>query len=152
MIETHLSYLYQSIFKNMYVIAAIKNVEDNRDNICEWQRGRLLKIDWYKYDKCVSIIVLSLMSNFLLAGKKISYMIWVLSFIWLMKMIRSNEGTIAPRGKVELWYEKEYKDQLRQWWYSALLIYLMLQRLDTLIKSRRASKKNWVYQAWLNEQ
>ena len=43
--------------------------------------------------------------------------------------------------------QKEYKDQLRQWWYSALIIYLRLQRLDTLIMSRRKSKKNWVCQA-----
>ena len=31
-------------------------------------------------------------------------------------MIWSNDVTIAPRGKVELWYKKDYKNQLRQWY------------------------------------
>ena len=46
------------------------------------------------------------MSNLLLAGKKIAYMIWVLSFIWMMKRIWSNKVTIEPRGNFELWYGK----------------------------------------------
>ena len=55
---------------------------------------------------CVSIIILLVIENLLLVGKAIAYMIWVLSFIWLMKRIWSNEVIIAPRGKVELWYGK----------------------------------------------
>jgi len=41
----------------------------------------------------VSIIVLSLMSNVLFAGKTIAYKIQVLSLIWLLKRVRCNKNT-----------------------------------------------------------
>ena len=66
-----------------------------------------------QYDKYVSIIILSLMSNMPLVGKIIAYMIWVLSIIWLMKSNWSNEVTIAPKGKVELWYGKEVQRSVK---------------------------------------
>ena len=64
-------------------------------------------------------------------SSRTAYMIYVLSLIWLMKRIWSNDVTIAPREK--------YNNQLRQWYHSVLIIYLMLQSLDTLSKFRRTS-------------
>ena len=57
--------------------------------------------------KRVSIIVLSLMSNLLSIGKKIAYMIQVLSLSWSIKKIWKGFNQLdvnkVPSGKVELW-------------------------------------------------
>ena len=57
------------------------------------------------------------MSNLLFAGKTISYMIEVLSFSLLMKMIwkgfNQQDVTKVPRGKVELWLCNEVQESAK---------------------------------------
>ena len=72
--------------------------------------------DWWK-ELCVSIIILSLMSNLLSMGKTITYMIHVLSLSWLMKKIwkgfNQQDVTKVPSGKFELWLCNEVQESSR---------------------------------------
>ena len=85
---------------------------------------------------CVSIIVLSLMSNLLSMGMKISYMIQVLSLSWLMKKIwlikkiwrgfNQQDATKVPSGKVELWLCNEVQEPAKA---------VITQCIDDLLKA-----------------